>query len=304
LNEEEKVSEAVCQLCCSINEEFVSVVIVTSSTVADTYINKLYELFERLPDGSIRILTRTKGPVDDSKTIPRIPCIQNIYFSCFDRFWDVYYQCTEMFSSGTEEVQRFRHVYYASEIIPGFLFLGDYTNGEASQLESLGITHVVDASGDRASEKSAHELGLSYMPVDVEDVENADILSFFSETNKFIRSAHLPDHQCSGGDDGHQQGVLTCNYRVLVHCRAGMSRSASIVIAYLLYSSIAKNLKHALRIVIKQRPIICPNNGFQRQLLRYERNVLSKSPSPSFRDEKAMRNWITLERAGRNRDSI
>lgn len=58
-----------------------------------------------------------------------------------------------------------------------------------------------------------------------------------------------------------------CN--VLVHCHAGISRSATIVIGYLMkYENM--NLKTSLAFVLKKRPCIYPNSGFMKQLFDYE----------------------------------
>lgn len=61
---------------------------------------------------------------------------------------------------------------------------------------------------------------------------------------------------------------------VLVHCRMGVSRSASIVIAYLMWKY---NLTYrdAYKFVKSQRDIISPNPGFISQLKEY-RKILRK----------------------------
>jgi protein-tyrosine phosphatase len=55
---------------------------------------------------------------------------------------------------------------------------------------------------------------------------------------------------------------------ILIHCAAGISRSPTIVLAYLMkYHEM--NLNDALRFVQEKRPIIHPNPGFQKQLQEY-----------------------------------
>lgn len=56
---------------------------------------------------------------------------------------------------------------------------------------------------------------------------------------------------------------------VLVHCNAGVSRAASIVIAYVMYK---KNMTYteALEMVKAQRPVVRPNDGFAEQLQNYQ----------------------------------
>ena len=54
-----------------------------------------------------------------------------------------------------------------------------------------------------------------------------------------------------------------------VHCVAGMSRSSSIVAAYLM-KEFGMSAKQALFFTKKRRPIIRPNKGFLHQLIQYE----------------------------------
>lgn len=60
------------------------------------------------------------------------------------------------------------------------------------------------------------------------------------------------------------------NGGVLVHCHAGVSRSSSCVIAYLMQEH-GMSFKEAFAYASKRRPIIFPNMGFQKQLLEFER---------------------------------
>lgn len=56
---------------------------------------------------------------------------------------------------------------------------------------------------------------------------------------------------------------------VLVHCVAGISRSATIVIAYLM-KYYGLSLKDAFLFVRKRRNQICPNKEFMKYLFEYE----------------------------------
>nr|XP_033776235.1 protein phosphatase Slingshot homolog 3 isoform X2 [Geotrypetes seraphini] len=57
--------------------------------------------------------------------------------------------------------------------------------------------------------------------------------------------------------------------KVLVHCKMGVSRSASTVIAYAM-KQYGWTLEEALRYVKEKRPIVHPNPGFMKQLLIYQ----------------------------------
>jgi protein-tyrosine phosphatase len=65
---------------------------------------------------------------------------------------------------------------------------------------------------------------------------------------------------------------LEKNYRVLVHCAAGISRSASIVIAYLMFTC-RKTFIDAYNEVKMKRPIINPNFAFSCQLYGYQETL-------------------------------
>ena len=60
--------------------------------------------------------------------------------------------------------------------------------------------------------------------------------------------------------------ALSSGGKVLVHCYAGVSRSATIVIAYLILEHNLGCLE-ATALVKRQRPEVFPNAGFQRQLV-------------------------------------
>jgi atypical dual specificity phosphatase len=71
---------------------------------------------------------------------------------------------------------------------------------------------------------------------------------------------------------------LNVNLQVVyVHCAAGRSRSATLVIAYMMKSR-RMSLRDAIYAVRMARPMIKPNIGFFQQLCRYEKDLLgSKS---------------------------
>ena len=65
--------------------------------------------------------------------------------------------------------------------------------------------------------------------------------------------------------------AATPNGRVLVNCRRGKSRSATIVTAYIMQKH-RISLAHALLLVAALRPHIKPNEGFMRALEAFERD--------------------------------
>lgn len=90
-----------------------------------------------------------------------------------------------------------------------------------------------------------------YLKINVLDRGNVDLKQFLDETCDLIQ-----DVRRSGG-------------RTLIHCVAGVSRSAAICIAYLMkYEKMS--LKDAFNHTKWARPQIRPNCGFFRQLMAYE----------------------------------
>lgn len=70
--------------------------------------------------------------------------------------------------------------------------------------------------------------------------------------------------------------VKECRGRVLVHCQAGISRSATICLAYLMMKKRVR-LEEAFEFVKQRRSIISPNFSFMGQLLQFESQVLATS---------------------------
>ncbi|KAL8194504.1 UNVERIFIED_CONTAM: Dual specificity protein phosphatase 16 [Gekko kuhli] len=66
------------------------------------------------------------------------------------------------------------------------------------------------------------------------------------------------------------------NGRVLVHCLAGISRSATIAIAYIM-KRMDMSLDEAYRFVKEKRPTISPNFNFLGQLLDFEKKIKKQS---------------------------
>ncbi|XP_068178355.1 dual specificity protein phosphatase 5 isoform X2 [Antennarius striatus] len=143
------------------------------------------------------------------------------------------------------------------EILP-FLFLGSaYHASREDYLNSLHITALLNVSrNDRQPAKGQY----NYKWIPVEDSHMADISSHFQEAIEFI------DHvKQSGG-------------KVLVHCEAGISRSPTICIAYIMRMQQLR-LDAAFDIIKQRREVISPNFSFMDQLLQFELEVLSMAPT-------------------------
>ncbi|TFK34431.1 hypothetical protein BDQ12DRAFT_689589 [Crucibulum laeve] len=93
----------------------------------------------------------------------------------------------------------------------------------------------------------------------LDDTENEDILIHLLPSIHFI------------------QAELEKGRGVLVHCQAGVSRSATIVTAYLMYSR-NMDTTTALELIRRSRPYVEPNQNFLRQLELFHRAHFKISP--------------------------
>lgn len=76
--------------------------------------------------------------------------------------------------------------------------------------------------------------------------------------------------------DRINEAITQRDAHVLVHCVAGVSRSATIVIAYLMkYKHM--DLHAAFNYCYNLRPVIRPNNGFMQQLINYEQQLFARN---------------------------
>uniref|UniRef100_A0A7N9D4J8 Dual specificity protein phosphatase 13B n=1 Tax=Macaca fascicularis TaxID=9541 RepID=A0A7N9D4J8_MACFA len=140
---------------------------------------------------------------------------------------------------------------HIDEVWPS-LFLGDaYAARDKSKLTQLGITHVVNAAAGKfqvdTGAKFYRGMSLEYYGIEADDNPFFDLSVYFLPVARYIRAAlSIP------------QG------RVLVHCAMGISRSATLVLAFLMiYENMT--LVEAIQTVQAHRNI-CPNSGFLRQL--------------------------------------
>ncbi|KAI1900191.1 hypothetical protein AGOR_G00047470 [Albula goreensis] len=143
------------------------------------------------------------------------------------------------------------------EILP-FLFLGSaYHASRKDMLDAMGISALLNVSSNCPNH---FEGTYQYKCIPVEDNHKADISSWFVEAIEYIDS------------------VKDSNGRVLVHCQAGISRSATICLAYLMKRKRVR-LEEAFEFVKQRRSVISPNFSFMGQLLQFESQVLATSCS-------------------------
>jgi protein-tyrosine phosphatase len=94
--------------------------------------------------------------------------------------------------------------------------------------------------------------GITYLEIDAYDVPNYRISQHFVECFKFINDN------------------IKNKKNVLVHCHAGISRSSTIVIMYLMVKY-KITMQKAYEYVKSKRPIVQPNRGFFAELQRLDK---------------------------------
>ncbi|CCM00244.1 uncharacterized protein FIBRA_02273 [Fibroporia radiculosa] len=139
----------------------------------------------------------------------------------------------------------------ASLIVPRLYLANLYTAQDPEQLAALGVTHIVSVvEGIPKLPKSMPHLKTLHIPIT--DSHDADILQYLNRTTAFIKGALAED----------PKNV------VLVHCLVGMSRSATVVCAYLTATT-SMVPSEAIGFVATKRCIVSPNPGFRQQLDEY-----------------------------------
>ena len=130
------------------------------------------------------------------------------------------------------------------------VYLGDCFGAEDEKaIKAEGITHVLSCMGDLSPKYK--DKSIIQKRIQLEDSEVTNIFQYFPESIKFIENAK----------------------KVFVHCFAGVSRSATLVIAYFMWKN-KMSYKQSLEFVYKHRNI-GPNMGFRKQLWIFDQKLKS-----------------------------
>ncbi|KAG9317910.1 protein-tyrosine phosphatase-like protein [Chiua virens] len=128
-------------------------------------------------------------------------------------------------------------------VIDDKLYIGNLSAALSQDVQKrLGITHMISACVEHTFNPRPNA-----MVIPVQDSEYEDILIHLPDACLFIETAL-----------GH-------GGKVLVHCMMGISRSATIICAYLMVSQ-RLSVSVAIQYLRKRRPEIHPNYGFMKQL--------------------------------------
>ncbi|KAF6761561.1 protein-tyrosine phosphatase-like protein, partial [Ephemerocybe angulata] len=150
----------------------------------------------------------------------------------------------------------------ADEIVPR-LYLSDlWTACNPEKMEDLGITHVISVIEHRPALPDSVPIQRR-LQVFLADRGDANILVHLGETTKFIADA-LAENETN---------------KVLVHCQQGISRSATVVCAYICATEGMEG-DDAIEYAQARRSIVCPNLGFRLQLTEFSRPFAKEKRKP------------------------
>ncbi|KAJ7582546.1 protein-tyrosine phosphatase-like protein [Mycena floridula] len=154
-----------------------------------------------------------------------------------------------------------------NEIVPRII-LGNLKSARSpTMISTKKVTHIVSVCPDFPS------TGPNHFVVPVQDQEYEDLLVHFTATYNFIHTAV------------EKGGV------VLIHCQMGISRSATVLAAYLMKAR-QTTAPEALEIIKQSRPQIQPNYGFLKQLDIYQDCHYEAPPS----DSRVYASWRAKQR--------
>jgi len=119
-----------------------------------------------------------------------------------------------------------------------------------------GITHIITCLNENRPHFPDH---FTYHNIVLDDIGAAKISIHFNTAIEFIDNAK------------------NSNGSVLVHCAAGISRSSTIVIAYVMKTR-RLTFQESFQFVKSKRTIVSPNFGFRKQLMAFEKELNLPQP--------------------------
>lgn len=144
--------------------------------------------------------------------------------------------------------------YEIQEVVKDLLYIGSaHARRDEKELADKGISRILDLSGldDLPAREGVVKLAIA-------DTPDADLRPVIDKCLALIREAKAKHERC------------------LVHCNQGISRSAAIVLAYLI-ADCSLSLHEAFRLLKEKRSVIMPNTGFLTTLIEIEKEQRGSS---------------------------
>jgi hypothetical protein len=137
------------------------------------------------------------------------------------------------------------------------LFIGDYLSSQDHEMiNKMNIRAIINVAPDCCANKYEENPEFSYFTIYEMDNEKDTLRPYFHCTNRFIEK--------------HSE-----TNAVLVHCAAGVSRSSTIVIAYLMYK-LQMEFEDALHFLKNCHPQAYPNRQFYCDLINFQNEIMPK----------------------------
>jgi protein-tyrosine phosphatase len=141
-----------------------------------------------------------------------------------------------------------------STVLPDFLYLGSGRDAnDIEQITENKITHILNCTAEWPAYHALPET-ITLKRISIKDMNNVNITEHLDDCHNFL-------------DQVRQNGG-----RAFVHCTIGRSRSASVVLSYLMRSE-KMSLGQAYNHLFSCRDIIKPNDGFMKQLMAFEHKL-------------------------------
>lgn len=157
-------------------------------------------------------------------------------------------------------LQGYINTTFSASEITSRLFVGDLASASNNDaMKQQGITHIVSVING-AFEQFPNDF--EYKIIHINDDPWVDIEKYFDTSNSFIDEA-----------------LRKTNTKVMIHCQRGVSRSVTLLLAYMIYKQnqtkpitnvdIEETVIRILTEVQVHRPIAEPNTGFMESLREY-----------------------------------
>jgi predicted protein tyrosine phosphatase len=144
----------------------------------------------------------------------------------------------------------------ASEVLKDFLYIGCFADLLAITKAKTDYTHILSIMDDYELPEISKDI--KHLHIEISDNSDSKIGDHLDRCIEFINKAR---------DE---------NGKILVHCRMGISRSATVVICYLVKMGHDMNSDKAYDHVHKARSEINPNLGFQLAIEAYCASIVQK----------------------------
>ncbi|KAF1930458.1 phosphatases II [Didymella exigua CBS 183.55] len=162
----------------------------------------------------------------------------------------------------------------------GNLYIGGlYALYQTDLIDAAGITHVLSVIDydPLLQDKFSH---LKHFHIRADDHPNENLLQYLPEAVEYIDRALNEVPKIENRKDISTNGKDENSGGVFVHCAMGKSRSATLVVAYLMWKY-HLSAGSALAQLCEGRPVCDPNPGFKEQLLVWDTMCRSKSEGKS-----------------------